>query len=70
MEKPHITIPAFFMFFIMQLFLTVGMQQAQTTSGEGKNTEISASAQKPTIHSENPDFDFCKVHKGGKVEHS
>ncbi len=39
MEKPHITIPAFFIFFIMQLFLTVGMLQAQTTPGEGKNTE-------------------------------
>ena len=67
MEKPHITIPAFFIFFIIQLFLTVGMLQALTTPGEGKSTEISDSAQKLTIHVENPDFNFGKVYKGGKV---
>ena len=39
MKKPHIAIPAFFIFFIIQLFLTVGMLQAQTTPGEGINTE-------------------------------
>ena len=70
MEKPHIAIPAFFIFFIIQLFLTVGMLQAQTTPGEGKNTEIALTAQKPTIHFENPDFNFGKVHKRKKVEHS
>jgi hypothetical protein len=70
MEKPHITIPAFFIFSMMPLFLTVAMLQAQTTPGEGKNTEISTSAQKQTIHFENPDFNFGKVHKGKKVEHS
>ena len=70
MKKPHIAIPASFIFFIMQLFLIVGMPQVQIPPGEGKNTEISASAQKPTIHFENPDFNFGKVHKGEKVEHS
>ena len=67
MEKSHITIPAFFIFFIMQPFLTVGVLQAQTTPGEGKNTETSAPVQKPTIHFENPDFNFGKVHKGKKL---
>ncbi len=47
-----------------------GYAASKTTPGEDKNTEICASAQKPTIHSENPDFDFGKVHKGEKVEHS
>ncbi len=70
MKKSHITIPVFFKFLIMQLLLTVGLLQAQMTFVEGKNTEIGATAQKPKILFENQDFNFGKVHKRKKVEHS
>lgn len=69
MKKLHITIPVFFIFLIILLFLTLDMLQAQTTPGKAKSTEINVTAQKPAIHFENPDFNFGKVYKGKKVEH-
>ncbi len=69
MKKSHITIPAFFIFLIIQLFLTVGLRQAQPTPGEGENTEIGAATQKPAIYFENQDFNFGKANKGEKIEY-
>ncbi len=69
MENRHRNIPASLIFFIVQLFLAVGLLQAQTPSGEDNSTEISVTDHNPDIHFENADFDFVKVFKGEKIEH-
>lgn len=69
MKKYHIIVSLFITFFMFQLFLNVELLQALTAPVEDKNREIVAATQKPTIHFENPDFNFGKVYKGKKVEH-
>jgi len=69
MKKYQISISALFIFFIYQLFLNVGLLQAQTSTSGDKKTEIITTAHKPLIHFENPDFNFGKVYKGENVEH-
>ena len=70
MKKPHIAIPAFFIFFIMQLFLIVGMLQAQTTPGEGKNTEKVLLLRNRPFTLKTRILISVKSIKGKKVEHS
>lgn len=69
MKKFHINVLIFLSFFIFQLFLKVGSLQAETDPNEDKNTKLIATAQKPVIHFQNPDFNFGKIYKGEKVEH-
>lgn len=69
MKKPNLTISTFFIYIILQFFLNTELLQAQTKTGDDKNTDVSTTVQKSIIFFENPGFNFGKIYKGKKVEH-
>jgi len=69
MKKLNLTILAFSIYIILQIFINAELLQAQTIPGDDINTDDSTTVVKPIIFFENPDFNFGKIYKGKKVEH-
>ena len=69
MNKPYFTTILLFVLAVCQFIMYVELQGAEAIHDNDKVSDISDSAQGPTIFFEKPDFDFGQIFKGQKVEH-